>query len=981
MRNNPLSLLKALPDSTPPAFETATVLAVGNGSVDVRMADGTVYRGIALSGSATVGGTINVQFSGGKPQAFGFGGSGGGAGGLVVSGGGSTVTGSIVAGAGLTGGGTLGAGAVTIDAGAGDGISVSSSAIAVDSSVVRTSRTITAGDGLTGGGALSGDVTINAVVANTGATGLTIEANAIRLTSSSNPGAAASILASDASGYLALTKLRTPLIDTASGALVLTPSTGVTLTDGKTFNGSGGFTSGFAGAGWRLDQGVSYASQSTLEVDNVVVRGLMRVYELVINKIRVSRGSIIISPGGGKVSAVSGSGPYTLTFDDDHGLAENDLLRAQKFTGSGTYQSLLTVTGVPTSSTATVTVSSGSAPALGYEYAVVGSTSDTTRQGGLFLTADDSGAPFMDIYDGVAAHSDFNTNSKTKVRLGKLTGITDPFFGTLSGYGLHTSRAYLNGAYINGSLVIGPGVGFSTTAMLYLPFDTPPSSSAATAVNTNGHFGQRAAITGTVGGWGGLYGGCVDLTTDGSYLSYGADNNIHSTSTISAWVYIPTAPTGAQNAFIMSCGDVWAKGVNLWVSGSDGKLYFSLGNSGGSNTTINSTATFPTSAWTHVAATFVTGTSMYLYVNGALVASTTSSVVAPYLLSSNSIVVGGNPILGGTHSLRGFVDDFALIKRQLSADEVTAIYRSNTPLNVTRSGHELILADPSTAAKVVANAYGIFGTDNSAKPTFNLINVASTVNSESLTSGDVLMGDNSTSKANVLFDQSAGRLLFRGGTTTQAYVDTTGTIVAGGGNVRINVDGLELDQGTGDGNKIKFYNSTNLVGQIYSEQVDVINTFTIDALDSGGVSTDNILLSANTVVTSSDLEITGSITTGARVPRSSGAALFAVDASGTGSAITLADNATSQPFGAAANFSGLLIVNEANANGVIGIFACGAATTVLISESLAGYYSATSGTASRCNVYYNGSNYLTIENKQGGSRTFSVVAIRTRNSA
>ena len=60
-------------------------------------------------------------------------------------------------------------------------------------------------------------------VANTGAAGLSVEADAVRLTSSSAPGAAASVLASDASGCLSLVKLSTPLIDTASGNLTLQP--------------------------------------------------------------------------------------------------------------------------------------------------------------------------------------------------------------------------------------------------------------------------------------------------------------------------------------------------------------------------------------------------------------------------------------------------------------------------------------------------------------------------------------------------------------------------------------------------------------------------------------------------------------------------------------------------------------------------------------------------------------------------------------
>lgn len=67
----------------------------------------------------------------------------------------------VIAGSGLTGGGALGAGNATINVGAGDGISVAADAVAVDATVVRTSRTITAGNGLTGGGDLSANRTLD----------------------------------------------------------------------------------------------------------------------------------------------------------------------------------------------------------------------------------------------------------------------------------------------------------------------------------------------------------------------------------------------------------------------------------------------------------------------------------------------------------------------------------------------------------------------------------------------------------------------------------------------------------------------------------------------------------------------------------------------------------------------------------------------------------------------------------------------------
>lgn len=108
---------------------------------------------------------------------------------------------------------------------AGDGISLSGQQVAVDSSVVRTSRSITAGSGLTGGGDLSANRTINV---GAGA-GITVNADDVALTTpgglsatstnnaagshthaiaaSANPGAAESLLKTTSGGLLTLHSL------------------------------------------------------------------------------------------------------------------------------------------------------------------------------------------------------------------------------------------------------------------------------------------------------------------------------------------------------------------------------------------------------------------------------------------------------------------------------------------------------------------------------------------------------------------------------------------------------------------------------------------------------------------------------------------------------------------------------------------------------------------------------------------------------
>lgn len=57
--------------------------------------------------------------------------------------------------------------------------------------------------------------------------------------------------------------------------------------------GTPAFASGFGGYGWRMD-----ADTNTLTVDNLVVRKLMRVYELVVNRISATNGSLWVTNAG-----------------------------------------------------------------------------------------------------------------------------------------------------------------------------------------------------------------------------------------------------------------------------------------------------------------------------------------------------------------------------------------------------------------------------------------------------------------------------------------------------------------------------------------------------------------------------------------------------------------------------------------------------------------------------------------------------------
>lgn len=99
---------------------------------------------------------------------------------------------------------------------------------------------------------------------------------------------------------------------------------------------------------------------------------------------------------------------------------------------------------------------------------------------------------------------------------------------------------------------------------------------------------------------------------------------------------------------------------------------------------------------------------------------------------------------------------------------------------------------------------------------FSIFSNAQTYNSESMGSGDLLIGDNSASKANILWDKSAGQLLFRGGTTTRLYIDTDGSLVFGTAACKLNSDGLRLDIGASAYNHVRWMSGSTVISAIGS---------------------------------------------------------------------------------------------------------------------------------------------------------------------
>jgi len=288
------------------------------------------------------------------------------------------------------------------------------------------------------------------------------------MTPSSNPGAAIKLLRTDAFGEITIKRLNgtdyvksagyvqaatsvqagsfvsavtyvdTPLVQQAGNVSInsginiyLNPTGYVAVALSKSIR-TDSFVSGFAGSGWQIDQNIS-APGTNAEFDNLTIRGRMRVYELIIQQIRATNGSIFVSSVGKikTVTLISGD-TWEFTSEDYHGFLVNDLIRAQRFTNAGSsasiYRSDFRVTSIdattPLYKFRALRENGGNTPVAGMDFVRIGNTTDTTRQGALYLSSDDSNAPFIDIVNGVNSWTAWTGAAKTKVRIGKITGVT-----------------------------------------------------------------------------------------------------------------------------------------------------------------------------------------------------------------------------------------------------------------------------------------------------------------------------------------------------------------------------------------------------------------------------------------------------------------------------------------------------------------------------------------------------------------------------
>jgi hypothetical protein len=212
--------------------------------------------------------------------------------------------------------------------------------------------------------------------------------------------------------------------------------------------GSISFAPGFTGWGTEID-----IPTATGTFDNIFARKTFTAYEIVYSQIYGLGSSQIVSDINkiGRVERLSDR--WRCYMDDMDGLMlmnlrEGDGVKIQRRNGITSTKYLFgRCIGISSDyfDVAYPLIEGTGEPEVGDFAMRWGNDRDTTRQGLIYLTTADQGAPFIAVYDGITGVS---TQDTLKALLGNVSMIRTKNGTQLKGYG-----AYLNGVYIENSSI------------------------------------------------------------------------------------------------------------------------------------------------------------------------------------------------------------------------------------------------------------------------------------------------------------------------------------------------------------------------------------------------------------------------------------------------------------------------------------------------------------------------------------------------
>ena len=235
--------------------------------------------------------------------------------------------------------------------------------------------------------------------------------------------------------------------------------------------------------------------------------------------------------------------------------------------------------------------------------------------------------------------------------------------------------------YCNGSnwIAMGSGVNFNSGMVAWYKLDDGSGTSAA---DSSGH-GNTGTLQNTPT-WGtGQIGDALTFNGTNQYVQFPdvASTQISGSWTISSWVKLGALPSSGNQAwFIFKPNSNGGPNYETNVSNTAGTYSWNVifSDSGNNGHSASYATSISTGTWYFVTGVWDSSTSnLYLYVNGALVASQNTGGAVPL---SGAACCSGTPLLGGEFNgsygdmLNGSLDDVRVYNRALNANEVAGLY-------------------------------------------------------------------------------------------------------------------------------------------------------------------------------------------------------------------------------------------------------------------------------------------------------------------
>lgn len=164
--------------------------------------------------------------------------------------------------------------------------------------------------------------------------------------------------------------------------------------------------------------------------------------------------------------------------------------------------------------------------------------------------------------------------------------------------------------------------------------------------------------------------GTNDIVTCGNIASINSASNV----SISCWVKADTFPNATFNS-LWGGGNTGGNATGrFWLTANSGR--FNIYNGVSPNFSFSTTVS--TGTWYNVVAVVSGSSNFTLYVNGSQVGSTVTTFTSLTSVSGNNFQIGGNPTYS-PYFWDGLIDEFAVFPSALTLSDVSAIYNSGTP--------------------------------------------------------------------------------------------------------------------------------------------------------------------------------------------------------------------------------------------------------------------------------------------------------------